>query len=61
MQTCLTARSHSWNSWNTSNRETKQLGMLARFVQSCRYSNLWTPDDEQNGHSKHVECTKIVE
>ena len=25
------------------------------FVQSCRYSKSWTPDDEQNGLSKYVD------
>ena len=43
------------------NRETEQLGRFARFAQSCRYSNLWTHDDERNSRSKYVDCTKIVE
>ena len=45
----------------SSNRKAEQLGTFAWFVQSCRFSKLWTPDDERNSHSKHVECTKIVE
>ena len=28
------------------------------FVQSCRYSKSWTPDDERNGRSKRVELQK---
>ena len=31
---------------------------FARSVQSCSYSKLRTPDDEQNGRSKHVELYK---
>ena len=34
------------------------LDTFAWFVQSCRYSNLWTPDDERNNRSKHVELYK---
>ena len=59
MQTCLTAWSHGWKT--SSNHETEQLGTFAWFVQSCRYSNLWTPDDKRNSRLKHVECIKIVE
>ena len=42
----------------SSNRKAEQLGRFAWFVQSCRYSKLWTPDDERNGRSKHVELQK---
>ena len=31
---------------------------FALFIQSCRYSKSWTPDDERNGRSKHVELHK---
>ena len=31
---------------------------FARLVLSCRYSKSWTPDDERNGRSKHVELYK---
>ena len=34
------------------------LDTFALFVQSCRYSTSWTPDDERNGRSKHVELYK---
>ena len=40
------------------------LGTLERFVQSCTYSKSWTPDDERNSRSKHVElyvnCRKNI-
>ena len=52
IQTCLTAWSYS------PNHKTEQLGMFVWFVQSCRYSKLWNPDDERNSHSKHVELYK---
>ena len=39
-------------------RKTEQLDTFVRFVQSCRYSKSWTPDDERNGRSKHVELYK---
>ena len=41
-----------------SNSKTEPLDTFAWFVQRCRYSILWTPDDEQNGRSKHVELHK---
>ena len=41
-----------------TNRKTEQLDTFAWFVQSCRYSKLWTPDDEWHGRSKHVELYK---
>ena len=41
----------------SNNRKTERLDTFARFVQSCRYSKLWT-DDERNDRSKHVELYK---
>ena len=32
--------------------------LYLQLVLSCRYSKSWTPDDERNGHSKHVELYK---
>ena len=43
---------------NGPNCKTEQLGTFAWFVQSCRYSKSWTPDDEWNGRSKHAELSK---
>ena len=48
----------TYYSWNCSNRKTEQLDTSAWFVRSCRYSNLWTPDDERNSRSKHVQLQK---
>ena len=42
----------------SSNCKTEQLDTFAWFVQSCRYSKSWTPDDEWNGLSKLVELYK---
>ena len=42
----------------SSNSKTEQFRTFARFVQSCRYSKSWTPDDERNCRSKQVELYK---
>ena len=40
------------------NRKAEQLDTFAWFIQSCRYRKSWTPDDERNGRSEHVELQK---
>ena len=49
---------HGLTVGTSSNRMTEQLDMFAWFVQSCRYSKSWTPDDERNSHLKHVDLYK---